>query len=84
MTVAEAALVEAIRAIQRSTGWTDAQVAGKLGVSRALWARYRSGKGSPGRRFIGAVSVAFPALGRECQAAMWADVTPPKVAGGKA
>lgn len=46
------ALLETIRQFQRDEGWTDKQVAAKLGVPRSTWSAAKNGLFRPGLTFV--------------------------------
>lgn len=52
-------LMSELERIRASRGWTDAEMAKHLGVSRAMYTMVRSGRRRPGRRFLTAVKRAF-------------------------
>lgn len=55
-------LMAELERIRVSNGWTDAEMAAELGVSRAMYSMVRSGKRRPGRQFLAAVKHRFPWL----------------------
>lgn len=52
-------LMSELERIRASHGWTDAEMAEHLGVSRAMYTMVRSGRRRPGRRFLTAVKKSF-------------------------
>ena len=63
------ALIDAVVAIQKANGWSDAQMAKQLRMSRQGYAFIRRGEKRPGPRFFVGVRDGIPELreaAREC------------------
>jgi transcriptional regulator with XRE-family HTH domain len=55
-------LVQALVAIQRANGWTDGDMAKRLGVPRQHWNYIRRGQRGLGVQTLGRIASAFPEL----------------------
>jgi transcriptional regulator with XRE-family HTH domain len=63
-------IVTKVRSIQREHGWTDAQLAERLGVARQLWGLTHAGQAALGLSLLSGIRVAFPELASEVDAAL--------------
>ena len=52
--------MEALVGVQRASGWTDAAMAERLGVSQPYWTMVRHGQRTPGGKLLAGVETAFP------------------------
>jgi transcriptional regulator with XRE-family HTH domain len=73
--VAESALAKMLRDKQSDAGWTDAQMAVKLGISRPYWTLLRSGDRHFGFDLLHGVTKAFPELTLEALLLLRSDDT---------
>ena len=55
-------LVRALEGIQRASGWSDARLAARLGVTRGYWSLVRRGLRRPGVKLLRGVAASFPEL----------------------
>lgn len=55
-------LLEALRGKQRIEGMNDAQLARRLGISKALWSLIQSGEAEPGIKAVRGIVRAYPDL----------------------
>lgn len=62
VAMATAPLVQALEAIQRANGWTDGEMAKRLGMPRQHWNYIRRGQRGLGVQTLGRIALAFPEL----------------------
>lgn len=62
VAMATAPLVQALEAIQRANGWTDGEMAKRLGMPRQHWNYIRRGQRGLGVQTLGRIASAFPEL----------------------
>jgi len=55
-------LIARVKLIQRVHGWSDREVAERLGISRVFWLKIRRGERRAGMKFVSGVLTAFPEL----------------------
>ncbi len=55
-------LVEELRRRQRDAGWSDEEMARRIGRTRPTWSEVKRGINRPSPEFLGGVLVAFPDL----------------------
>ena len=55
-------LIDKLEELRKKDGLTDAEFAEKLGISRPLWSRVRSGGLAPHRQFLAGVCQEYPEL----------------------
>jgi len=58
-------LIARLEDIQQAHGWTDQEMADRLGIHRTFWTLTRSGQRRPGTKFLRGVISAFPELTAE-------------------